>query len=250
MKRSAVIALAVWGALTLPAPRAVSAAANALDNTLYAELLRRYVEDEAVDYKAMQRERSKLDRYLKGFEATDPSKLGRDDRFAFYINAYNAYTLKLVLDHYPVESIKDIGGWLKSPWKIEFCNIGGELLTLDDIEHDILRPRFKDARVHFAVNCASKGCPPLRPEPYEGSRLDEQLDDATRSFLNDPRNTRLEGDILWVSKIFSWFGEDFDNDPADFVLRHAQGDLKTKLKERKGSVRVKYLDYDWSLNDR
>jgi len=124
----------------------------------------------------------------------------------------------------------------------------GAIITLDLIEHDILRPSFKDPRVHFAVNCASKGCPPLRPEPYQAGILDQQLDEMARAFINDSRRNRLEGRTLYVSKIFKWFPEDFNNDIVGFFLKYAHGDLKKQLEDRKTKIKIKYLDYDWSLN--
>jgi hypothetical protein len=119
---------------------------------------------------------------------------------------------------------------------------------LDDIEHKILRPRFKDPRVHFAVNCASKGCPPLRSEPYYGSTLEQQLDEVTRGFINDQGRNRLEDQTLYVSRIFKWFSKDFDNDVVGFFAKYAESDLKERLIAGGGKIRVTYLDYDWSLN--
>jgi hypothetical protein len=121
-------------------------------------------------------------------------------------------------------------------------------VTLDHIEHDILRPRFRDPRVHFAVNCASKSCPPLLAEPFRGQTLDAQLTAVTVEFLNQPANSRLEGDRLWVSSIFKWFAEDFNADVVGFYLAYAQGELKRKLEAGRGRIEVKYMDYDWSLN--
>ena len=224
-------------------------AGEVVDHSMYGELLGKYVKNGFVDYQGFKNEEDKLDSYLKVLEKTDTKKLSRNEQFAFYINAYNAWTIKLILSEYPgVESIKDLGSILKSPWKREFCRIDGGLVTLDHIEHEILRPRFKDPRVHFAVNCASKSCPPLISEPYIGSILDQQLDDSTRAFINDSKHNRLDGDALYVSKIFKWFGEDFDNDISGFFLKYAEKDLKVALETRKYSVRIKYLDYDWALN--
>jgi hypothetical protein len=182
-------------------------------------------------------------------EATDSKKLSHNQRFAFYINAYNAWTIKLILTAYPdITSIKDLGSWLQSPWKKKICRIDGKLLSLDHIEHEILRPVFKDPRVHFAINCASRGCPPLRPEPYTGKKLDQQLTSATQAFLNDPQKTYLKNETLFVSKIFKWFAEDFNNDIDGFITKYATNPLKTQLTSTTGKVRVEYLDYDWSLN--
>ena len=119
---------------------------------------------------------------------------------------------------------------------------------MDDIEHDILRPRFKDPRVHFAINCASKGCPPLRSEPYRENILDQQLDEMTSAFLNNPEMNRLDGNVLYVSRIFKWFPEDFNKDIVGFFLKYATGSLKGELMKKRGRINIKYLDYDWSLN--
>lgn len=224
-------------------------AAAAVDHGIYAGLLARHVQEGVVDYRGFKTEERLLDQYLDVLAAVDPQRLGPEEQFAFYVNAYNAWTIKLILNHYPgIRSIKDAGSLLRSPWKKPLARINGEVLTLDAIEHDILRPRFRDPRVHVAVNCASKGCPPLMAEPFYGDRLEEQLDAAARGFINDPAYNRLEGDTLYLSKIFQWFGEDFDNDPAAFVARHADDELKQRLDALQGPVRIRYLDYDWSLN--
>lgn len=219
-----------------------------VDNSIYGELLQKYVKDGVVDYKGLKTEEQKLDQYLDLLNKTNPNELSRNEQYAYYINVYNAYTLKLILENYPVESIKDTGSLLKSPWKIDFVQAGGETLTLDDVEHNILRPRFKDARVHFAVNCAAKDCPPLISEPYQGDIIEEQLENNTRTFLNNPKKTYLEGRVLWVTRIFKWFGGDFNDDPLGFVLKFAEGDFKEQLEAKKDQIKVKYLDYDWSLN--
>ncbi len=225
-------------------------AAAAEDHATWAELLNKHVKPGGVDYAGFKSEEKKLDQYLKVLEHTDSKTLSRDEQFAYYINAYNAWTIKLILSAYPgVGSIKDLGTFLKSPWEKKFIRIDGDELTLDDIEHHILRPRFKDPRVHFAINCSAASCPPLSSEPYLGSSLDLQLDQATRSFINDPNNYRLEGNAFYVSRIFKWFAEDFNDDVLGFYLKYAQDDLKKKLTEKKAVIQVKYLQYDWSLND-
>ncbi|MGD1969245.1 MAG: DUF547 domain-containing protein, partial [Desulfobacterales bacterium] len=188
--------------------------------------------------------------YLKMLESTDPEKLPRNEQYAYYINAYNAWTIKLILSGYPgVKSIKDFGSILQSPWQKDWVRINGEVITLDHLEHNILRPRYKDPRVHFAINCSAVSCPPLRPEPYLAATLDQQMDDSTRSFINDANSYRLEGDTLYVSRIFKWFSEDFNEDALGFYLQYAEGDLKEKLTRQKDRIKVKYLHYDWSLND-
>lgn len=222
---------------------------NEFDNSIYAELLTKHVKNGFVDYHGFKDNEQKLDQYLKILEETDPNSLTREERFAFYINTYNAWTIKLILTKYPgVNSIKDLGGFFRSPWKKKIVRINGKVLTLDNIEHDILRPFFKDPRVHFAVNCASKSCPPLRSEPYRGSQLDRQLDEMAKAFINNSSRNRVEGDILWVSKIFSWYSQDFDDDIEGFFLKYAEGTMKEQITAKSGQLRIKYLEYDWSLN--
>lgn len=221
------------------------------DNGVYADLLSRYNHDGVVDYAGLKREEARLDQYLEQLAGIDPEQLARADQFAYYVNAYNAWTLKLILTGYPgVQSIKDLGGWIQGPWKKKFVHMYGRVITLDEIEHKILRPRFQDPRVHFAVNCASKGCPPLAAVPFEGARLDRQLTEAAQNFINDPQYNRLDGDTLRVSEIFKWFGSDFNDDVLGFFRRYARGALKQALDQGGRSIRLEYLDYDWSLNGR
>jgi hypothetical protein len=219
-------------------------------HAIWAELLSKYVKAGGVDYTGFKSDESRLDQYLKVLEQTDSKALPHDEQFAYYINAYNAWTIKLILSAYPgITSIKDLGTFWKSPWQKKFVRIDGDMLTLDHIEHQILRPRFKDPRVHFAINCSAVSCPPLRPEPYLGNLLDLQLDQATRSFMNNPKSYRLKGNVFYVSRIFKWFAEDFNNDVLGFYSEFARGDLKKKLAEKKDVIEIKYLNYDWSLND-
>ncbi len=221
-----------------------------VDNSLYGELLKKYVRDGKVDYAGFKTEEAKLDRYLKILENVDSEKLSRNEQFAFYTNAYNAWTIQLILGAYPgVTSIKDLGSLLKSPWKKKIVRIDRKVISLDHVEHEILRPRYKDPRVHFAINCAAKSCPPLRPEPFDGNILDRQLDESTRSFINDPQSYRLDDGELYVSRIFKWFSEDFNDDVFAFFLKYATGNLKKKLGAKSGRINIKYLEYDWSLNE-
>jgi len=220
-----------------------------VDHALYAELLEKYVHNGVVDYQGLKKEEAKLDRYLKILEETDTKALTRNERFAFYINAYNAWTIKLILGAYPdITSIKDLGSLFKSPWEKKIARIDGEVITLDNLEHDILRPRFKDPRIHFAVNCASRSCPPLRSEPYRGDVLDRQLTETTETFVNDSARNRLEGDTLYVSSIFKWYAEDFNEDVVGFFTKYVGGEIRKVLKEHAEEIEVEYLDYDWSLN--
>jgi len=192
----------------------------------------------------------------------------REQRMAFWINAYNAFTLRAIIDHYPIRgswftlyprnSIRQIDGvWTELTWQA-----AGRTVTLDDIEHRILRPTFKDARIHFAVNCASISCPPLAAEPYRPATLDAQLDAAARVFLASPEGVRVDGDTLRVSSIFKWYGDDFTGQYAPVVpgSRDAgeRGILGVIAKygpsaaaelARSGRPAIRYLSYDWFLND-
>lgn len=242
--RSAVI---VAGLVLL----AVSAgtAGEPVDHSAYGTLLEKYVHNGRVDYGGFKSDERRLDDYLVRMSEVDPALLDRAGQMAFYINAYNAWTIKLILNGYPgVKSIKDLGSLFQSPWKKKFVKLNGETVSLDHIEHDILRPRFKDPRVHFAVNCASVSCPPLLAEPYTGEKLNRQLDAVASNFINDGQSNFIDGDSLHASRIFKWFSTDFSDDIPGYIRSYARGDLAVQLEKLGESVKVKYLDYDWSLN--
>lgn len=215
-------------------------------------LLQMHVKNGLVDYNGFKEHENRLDDYLQQLAEIPTEQISGNEKFALYINAYNAYTIKLILQNFkngrPPVSIKDIGGFWSSPWSIRFAVVSGETLTLDNIEHDILRKEFDEPRVHFAVNCASRSCPPLLNKAYRGVLLDEQLQENTRKFLNDRHFTRMEGTTLYVSKIFKWFGEDFNDDIPGFVRKHAGAQLQHVFEAGGDRIVVKYLDYDWSLN--
>jgi hypothetical protein len=238
MSRSILIGLFALVVVAVPAGPAVwGEPGPVVDHGIYGELLKKYVRDGVVDYAGFKSNEAQLDQYLKQLGRVDPESLSRSEQFAFYANAYNAWTIKLILSGYP-------GG----PWKKKLVKINGRVLTLDDVEHGILRPRFGDPRVHFAINCAAKSCPPLRSEPFRGDILDQQLNEATISFLNNPGSHRLEGNRLYVSRIFKWFAEDFKEGAFSFYLQYATGDLKKELANKQDIISVTYLEYDWSLN--
>lgn len=220
------------------------------DNRIWAGLLARHVQGKLVDYAGFKRDEALLDKYLAVLEAANPEAMSREARFAYYINVYNAWTIKLILTRWPnLESIKDFGTLFRSPWKIELVKLQGQTKPLDWVEHEVLRPRFKDARVHFAINCASKGCPPLINEPYEAARLNEQLDRVTRATMSDPAATRLEGETLYVISVFDWFSGDFPEGAPAFVKRFAEPDLAKRLEILGDRVKVRFIDWDWKLND-
>ncbi len=241
----AVLCIALGVGLGMPQ----DACAATVDNSIYAELLYDYVDDKGlVDYDGLKKDEAKLDAYLEILSSTKRSELSRDELYAFYINVYNAFTLKLILMHYPVDSIRDIGNIIRGPWKQEIVILEGDKYHLDNIEHDILRPDFQDARVHFAVNCSAMSCPPLLGEPFTGAKLQQQLDDVTYAFINDPKWTWVDGDELHVTRIMKWFNEDFQPDEVAFVKQYAKGELKAKLEALGDKVDVEYQDYDWALN--
>jgi hypothetical protein len=248
-KISFALLLSLYIIIGVTGLQAFASNGRAVDNSLYGELLEKYVKDGKVNYAGFKAEEDKLDRYLKILENVNPESLSRNEQFVFYTNAYNAWTIKLILSGYPgVKSIKDLGSLFKSPWKKKIVRIDGKVTTLDHVEHEILRPRYKDPRVHFAINCAAKSCPPLRPEPFSANILDQQLDDSTRTFINNPKSYRLEGNELFVSRIFKWFSEDFNNDTLNFFIQYATGDLRKELEAKSDEINVQYLEYDWSLN--
>ncbi|MEJ2056649.1 MAG: DUF547 domain-containing protein, partial [Desulfofustis sp.] len=221
----------------------VGAAAFGALHDQWGDLLSRHVRAGVVDYQGFKQEEAKLDRYLNLLAATDPGALSESQRLAYYINAYNSYTVKLILDNFkngdPVQSIRKIGGLFSSPWDISFAVLGGKTYSLDNIEHDIIRAQFDEPRIHFAVNCASKSCPILISEPYRGADLDRQLEQSTRNFLEDTNHNYLDGDILYVSSIFKWYKEDFNEGIVSFFLAHTSGVLKESLHKKADRIRVK-----------
>ncbi|ACN15690.1 conserved hypothetical protein [Desulforapulum autotrophicum HRM2] len=225
-------------------------ATGSVDNQIYATLLKKHVIAGRVNYDGLKTDELLLDQYLEILSNTDIASLSKTAQFAFYINAYNAFTIKLILTRYPdLGSIKDLGGFLSSPWDIQFIRLQDKKISLDMIEHDILRPDFKDPRVHFAINCASKSCPPLHNEPYEPDRLEAQLDQQARAFINAENNFIIKGSQISISKIFKWFKGDFDDNPLKFIRAYASGNLKDALESNSVITKINYLDYDWSLNN-
>ena len=198
-------------------------------------------------------DRRKLEDYIGDLQAVAVSELNRDEQMAYWINLYNAVTIEIVLDHYPVSSITRIdispGLFSRGPWDAEVLNIEGEVLSLNDVEHRILRPVWQDPRVHYAVNCASIGCPNLQSKAYTGANLEGLLDKGAREYVNHPRGASFQGERLVLSSIYDWFQEDFSGS-EEGVLRHlrryAAPELEAKLAGYSG--RIGY-QYDWSLND-
>ncbi|MEE2677690.1 MAG: DUF547 domain-containing protein [Myxococcota bacterium] len=237
----------------------LAADATAFDEALYATLLSRHtrsVDDVAgtrVDYAGLAQS-ADWKRLVAGLEGVDRAALGQANRkLAFWINAYNVLAIDLVVRHYPVESIRDIGGFLTPVWKVEAGRIGGRPFTLHEIEHEILRP-MGDPRIHAALVCASTSCPSLRRSPYTAGQISTQLDEATRQFLADrrkglavdPKRRRVR-----LSRIFDWFEDDFaaQGGPLGFAARYAPRDERPWLAPPAAGLRVEYFAYDWALND-
>jgi hypothetical protein len=211
------------------------------DHSLWDDLLQKHVSPEGkVDYKGFRKDSPKLDDYLE-ILANSPVKSdwSRSEKMAYWINAYNAFTIKLVLDHYPVSSIRDIHKG--NPWDLKWIKLGGETYSLNNIENDILRPQFKDARIHFAVNCAARSCPPLLNKAFLPENLDKMLTEQTQKFINSPAFNTIEGDSVLISRIFEWYAEDFGN-IRDYLNKYSISRISP-------SASVQYQEYDWGLND-
>lgn len=227
----------------------ISSGAKPIDHKEFTVLLQKYVNNDGwVDYNGLIQDSIKFHQYLQKLSSShpDPKTWTVNQQKAYWINAYNAFTLKLVCDHYPVSSIKDIKNgipFVNTVWDIKFIKIQDQVYDLNNIEHGILRPKFKDPRVHFAVNCASFSCPALRSEAYEAATLDAQLDDQAARFINDPKKNMLDAEHPKLSKIFYWYSSDFTEKMSkiEFINQWA----KTKINT---DASLDYLDYIWSLN--
>lgn len=258
-------ALLLWGLLVLSG--IAQAAPFDHRHAAWNGLLERHVHwvragvASTVDYPALAGERHALDGYLAQLSAVSPAEFNgwsRDQRLAFLINAYNAFTVRLILDHYPLESIKDIGSLFSSPWERRFIALLGQTLSLDDLEHRLIRQSgvYDEPRIHFVVNCASIGCPALRPQAMVAEQLEEQLEDSLRRFLSDRQRNRYDrqANRLLISKIFDWYGEDFARQ-AGSVSRYLAAradwlsDAPADRQRIRQGVGLGYLDYDWSLNN-
>lgn len=239
----------------------VSLSANAFDHKhlTFDKVLKTFVvkkgPQSGVKYTELKAEPGDLNSYVSSIEAVtknDYTSFSDPEKIAFLINAYNALTIKLILDNYPVEGIKKTVGFLKSPWKKEFFSLFGQPSFLDHIEHDILRKDFREPRVHFALVCASVSCPALRGEAYVPDRLGSQLDEQAKNFLRDPERNKVdqEGGVIFLSSIFKWFKEDFEK--ASGSVSNFVSPLLTDNKEfveKLKTFKLKYNDYDWTLND-
>jgi hypothetical protein len=203
-----------------------------------------------VDYKSLKTNAAdELSAYLQALEAVPISQYPRNEQFAYWVNLYNAATVRVIIDHYPVKSIRDIGLLGQGPWKDKILRVEGKSLSLDDIEHGILRPIWKDVRVHYAVNCASIGCPNLALKAYRGGTVELMLDEGARAYINHSRGfDRVDGQLV-VSNIFEWYQSDWGSE--EDVLRHARKYATNKTAAHiNGAKAIDVYDYNWSLNDR
>jgi len=189
--------------------------------------------------------KGRVDAYVASLSAVDPAMLTAPAAFAYWVNAYNAVTIQVVLAHWPVRSIRDIGGGLFAggPWKQKLFPVAGTNLSLDDIEHGILRPVWQDPRIHYAVNCASIGCPDLAPRAYTSRRMGAMLDTAAKAYINHPRGAQMTGRALVVSSIYDWFAADFGGSPTAIIAH-----LATYAPALGSSTAIADYRYDWSIN--
>lgn len=215
---------------------------------IWTELLSAHVDSLGnVDYAGFVQNRNKLNSYCSTLSKCHPSSSWTElEKLAFWINSYNAFTVKLIVDHYPISSIKDIKKgipFINSIWEMKFIQIGGQQMSLGEIEHDILRKEFNEPRIHFAIVCASKSCPQLLYEAFEPEKLEQQLTERTINFINDPNRNEIELLEVRLSSIFKWFKKDFieNGTLVEYIRKYSKTDFHLDAK-------IKYLDYDWGLN--
>lgn len=213
--------------------------------SIFNDLLQKHVSDSGiVDYKSFKADQTKLDNYISYLEKTNPDASWSDSKKrAFWINAYNAYTIKLILENYPLKSIMDVKEGGKSAWKIPFAKVGGKTYTLDHIEHEILRKKLFDPKIHVGVNCASGSCPKLGNVAFTEDNIDTELTKLMKAFVNDPTRNKLDKKKIQISEIFNWFKGDFTKNGSviDYLNQYSDTEIKSNAK-------ISYLKYDWSLN--
>jgi len=234
---------------------------HSFDHSTYTEILTKFVgQNGRVDYQGLGKSPGELEGYLESLEQVGEdiyTPWSDDEKIAFWINAYNAFTLKVILEHYPIRR-RGVRGWaypansirqIPKVWSLPRAKLLGSMRSLDEMEHQILRVQFSEPRIHMALVCAAIGCPPLRGEAYEGVRLHEQLEDQARIFLKQDQNFRLDREekTAYFSSIFKWFGQDFKQGASGFIARYLPRDdaafLKTQVND------FEFLKYDWTLNE-
>jgi hypothetical protein len=219
----------------------ISATAQNFDHSKWNEILQSCVNNDGkVDYKGFKADAKNLEVYLNALSKNTPQdSWTKAEKLAYWINAYNAFTIKLIIDNYPIKSIKDI----KNPWDVSFIKLGDKTFTLNDIEHKILR-KMGDPRIHFGIVCASVSCPKLQNTAFEASKIDIQLTHTTKEFLADPKRNMLSQESIKISKIFKWFASDFKENGSLIDFLNTYSDISISKNAKKS-----FKDYDWNLNE-
>ncbi len=225
--------------------------AEPVSHSSWSALLKKYVNDKGmVNYQGFIKDSLELNEYLSILESHHPNKekWSEKQQLAYWINAYNAFTIRLIIRNYPVESIKDIAGgipFINTPWDVKFIQIEGETYDLNNIEHGIIRKEFQEPRIHFALVCAAMSCPRLRNEAYTAASLDEQLDEEATYFFNNTKKNKISTDKAELSKLMKWYSGDFENAAPD-IITYVNRYSKTKLSQ---NATIDYMDYSWKLNE-
>ncbi|MCL7753678.1 DUF547 domain-containing protein [Polaribacter sp. Z022] len=213
--------------------------------SIFNELLQKHVtKNGIVDYKSFKTDKTKLDSFISYLEKTTPANSwSANKQRAFWINAYNAYTIKIILENYPLKSIMDIKQKGKTAWKIPFAKVGGKTYTLDHIEHEILRKKLFDPRIHVGVNCASGSCPKLGNMAFTEENIEASLEQLMKEFINDTTRNKLSKKKIQISEIFNWFKNDFTKNSSliEYLNKYSDTEISKKAK-------ISFLKYDWTLN--
>jgi hypothetical protein len=233
---------------------------DTFDHSLWDEILSHYVKEggRKLDYVSLKSDESGINRYLQSLADVDLTSLPGNEILALFANAYNAYTVKTILERvspdgsFEIESIRDI----PEVFDLTEHEVGGYILSLNNMEHNILRPYFKDPRIHFAVNCASTSCPPIPTRAFRGETVQQQLEDVTRNVLSSPDYVLVDGDDLVLTRIMDWYGEDFVSDTYNgaqkdlpsFVRKYTREKVRRWIDAHPTTPNVKFMKYDWSLN--
>jgi len=233
---------------------------TAIDHSNWQMILDKYIKIQKLDkqpginffnYKTVSaKDRAILVGYLEKQQAIDPRDYSKKEQFAYWVNLYNALTIELILDNYPVKTITKIGPLLSfGPWDEDAAEVAGEVLTLNDIEHKILRPIWNDPRIHYAVNCASYSCPNLSQQAFTADNTESLLDQAAKDYVNHPRGVSFNGNRLMLSKIYKWYADDFGSSEQELlthITQYAMPELAKQLNVFDGKITY---DYDWRLNE-
>lgn len=214
--------------------------AQGIDHSTWDQFLKKHVDANGnVNYEGIKKDETELKTYLNQFVNNTPkSSWTKNEKLAYWINAYNAFTIKLIVDNYPLKSIKDI----ENPWDKKFIPSGGQLISLNHIEHEILR-KMSEPRIHFAINCASVSCPKLLNEAFVAVTLDSQLNKVAKGFINNSKKNELAKNEIKISKIFKWFDKDFEKNGSIIDFLNSYSNVKID-----SNAKIGYLDYNWNIN--